>query len=87
MPATSAWIASAVTALESFARSATKPFTLEEARIAVQHRLPPPDDLRAWGGVTTAAKRQNIIVETGHFAPVRSSNLSYKALYRAGSRA
>lgn len=78
------WVDRALVELGHFAKSTKVPFTIEQARAAIQGRLPAPHDLRAWGQVTRAARSKGVIVQDGS-APTASSNGSHKPLYRAGA--
>lgn len=78
------WVELALAELGEFARSTKGTFTIEQARAAIQDKLPKPHDLRAWGQVTRAARSKGVIVQDG-YAPAASSNGSPKPLYRAGN--
>lgn len=72
-----AWIAQAFNALTRFALKASKPFTIEQARYAIASRIDEPADLRWWGSVTKAAKREGVIRPVD-FKPAKSSHHSLK---------
>lgn len=74
-----AWQSAAYHALVRFAKQASKPFTIEQAREKIA--IDPPADLRWWGAVTKTAKREGVLRESG-WAPARSSNYSPKRVYR-----
>lgn len=78
------WVERALAELGEFARSTKGTFTIEQARAAIEGRLPKPHDLRAWGRVTRSARSKGVIVQDG-YAPAASSNGSPKPLYRAGN--
>lgn len=59
-------------------------FIIEDVRVAIESKVPVPDDLRAWGAVTQLALRRLYIERTDKFAPAKSSNASQKPLYRRG---
>lgn len=78
------WSEVALYALERYAALATKPFTIEQARLWLDEMVPAPKDGRAWGAVTNQAVRLCLIKKTGQYAPAVSSNGAPKALYVAG---
>lgn len=59
-------------------------FIVEDVRAAIESKVPPPTDLRAWGSVTQTAIRSQFIEKTGGLAPAKSSNASPKPLYCRG---
>jgi hypothetical protein len=62
-----------------------EPFLAEDARSwAARSGLPEPPEPRAWGAVMQATRRAGFIRRIG-YAPARSSNLSPKVLWSAGS--
>lgn len=59
--------------------------TMEEIREKIRKlglHVPPPKDLRAWGGATSVALREGVIEKTGAFKLAAFSNASPKACYR-----
>ena len=77
------WTTQAFHALVRYAKRASKPFTIEQARAAISKRLDEPVDLRWWGGVTRAAKREGVIRQAG-FLPAKSSHHSLKPTWVRG---
>jgi hypothetical protein len=71
------WHAAAFNLAVRFAKRATKPFTIEQMRAAVSARIDPPADLRWWGPVTKAVKREGVIRQVNS-APAKSSHYSQK---------
>jgi hypothetical protein len=78
------WTTKAFHALVRYAKRASKPFTIEQARSAIAKRLDEPLDLRWWGGVTQAAKREGAIRSAGFTAPAKSSHHSQKPVWVRG---
>jgi hypothetical protein len=76
-PAYLAWHAAAFNAAVRFAKRAHKPFTIEQMRAAIGPRIDAPRDLRWWGEVTKAAKREGVIRPVDS-APAKSSHYSHK---------
>lgn len=67
--------------LAEFAKSARKPFLIEEvSRAYAEKNLPPPPDGRAWGSIVKNAARDALIRRAG-FGPAKSSNLAPKPLW------
>lgn len=81
------WTLMAVDAMRRFAAAQTGLFTIEMARMVLERELPKPTDGRAWGKVTTMAKRAEYIepVRNTYF-PAASSNGSPKPVYRRGAK-
>lgn len=78
------WTETAVSAVRTYAESIyPEKFTMEQARAQIRESISPPPDLRAWGAVTVALRKQKRIEPTGTYAPVASSNGSPKPEYRA----
>ena len=74
------WTTLAVSALDTYARLATAPFTAEQAREEIGNLVPEPQDARAWGAAISAAIRQGCLKAVG-YAPARSSHGSPKRTY------
>lgn len=79
------WVELALAELGEYARAATGAFTIEQARAAIEDKVPKPHDRRAWGQVTRMARAKGVIVQQEGYAPAASSNGSPKPLYRAGN--
>jgi hypothetical protein len=63
-------------------------FTVEQLRELVSDALPPPPDLRAWGGATRRATGMGFIKRIpGMFAAATSSNMAPKPVYAKGASA
>lgn len=75
------WQKTAMDALRRFAAADPGRFTIEQARDVLSAELPEPTDLRAWGALTQAAIRAQIIRPTRHFTAAKSSNGSPKRMY------
>jgi hypothetical protein len=82
------WVELAALEIHRYASSVfPQDFTIEEARAAIEHKLPKPSELRAWGGVTKLCKaRAYIEAVEGVWRCAASSNGSPKQAYRAGAR-
>lgn len=80
------WTERAVDDLRRFAKTAVRPFTIEQARA---HCCPTPQgcDARAWGVVTRIAMRRGYIVFAGDYCPAVSSHGSPKPTYERGTEA
>lgn len=86
--ATPGWCEMACEELRRFAAGQGGMFTVELARMAIEKRLPPPPDLRAWGVVTRMASARGYIERVrGMSFPAASSNGSDKPCYRKGPKA
>lgn len=82
----SGWTDLAVDDLRRFAATATRPFTIEQAR-AHCLGIPQGCDARAWGVVTRIAMKRGFIRFAGYFLPAASSHGSMKPLYVRGEGA
>ncbi len=71
-----AWQKTAYTAFLAFAKTHGS-FKTEDVRNA-NPEIPPPPDPRAWGAITLAAKRNNIVVSAG---PVKAENLGVHGMF------
>lgn len=75
------WQAQAANVLTRWAKRQHKPFTIEQARIAIGEKVGEAKDLRWWGAVTLELKRRGILRPTGKTRPARSSHYSDKPTY------
>ncbi len=80
------WTEMAVDDLRRFARTATRPFTIEQAR-AHCLGIPQGCDARSWGVVTRIAMKRGFIRFAGYFFPAASSHGSPKPMYERGALA
>ena len=80
------WSAQALAAVRHYVRGLSRraEFHIEDIRNALGAEVPEPSDLRAWGGVTQAAIRLDIIKRTGDYKRAASSHGSPKMLYVRG---
>lgn len=76
------WLSDAYAAFARFVKRTRKPFTIEQARASL--RIDEPADLRWWGIVTKAAKRDGLIRPVS-FAPAKSSHHSLKPTWMRGA--
>lgn len=82
------WTDAALDAVRRYVAGQHAVFTIELMRLVLERELPPVHDKRAWGVVTTAAIKAELIERVkGQFYPAASSNNSPKAVYRRGRRA
>ncbi len=77
------WLSDAYAAFARFVKRTRKPFTIEQARAAIACRIDEPADLRWWGIVTKAAKRDGLIRAVG-FKPAKSSHRALKPTWTRG---
>jgi hypothetical protein len=77
------WLSDAYAAFARFVKRTRKPFTIEQARASVAPRIDEPADLRWWGIVTKAAKRDGLIRAVG-FKPAKSSHHALKPTWTRG---
>jgi hypothetical protein len=77
------WLSDAYAAFARFVACTGTPFTIEQARAFVAPRIDEPADLRWWGIVTKAAKRDGLIRAVG-FKPAKSSHHALKPTWTRG---
>jgi len=75
------WTDLAAAFLRDYAALVGGAFLVEQARIAALHRVPTPENLKAWGPAAVKAVRKGWIVKAG-YGPASSSNGSPKTLFR-----
>lgn len=80
------WVEMAIDKLRGYAKRTSEPFTIEQARLALEKRIPLPPDARAWGSVARKAAARGLIRRVG-FRPAESSHGSAKPAYRVGRAA
>lgn len=86
--ATPGWCEQACEQLRQFAEGQGGMWTIELARMAIEKKLPPPTDLRAWGQVVRMAATRGFIERVPGWAfPAASSNGSPKPVWKRGPKA